>query len=52
MSCPGSSTSREMPDEDLQRAGISPGLVRLSLGYTGSLEQRWNQLHQALEQLA
>jgi len=49
MSCPGSSTSSEMPDEDLQRAGISPGLVRLSLGYTGSLDQRWQQLEAALD---
>ena len=25
-------------------AGISPGLVRVSVGYTGALEQRWKQL--------
>jgi methionine-gamma-lyase len=49
MSCSGSSTSSEMPDEDLERAGISPGLVRMSLGYTGSFEQRWRQLEEALE---
>ncbi|MFT5232764.1 MAG: methionine-gamma-lyase [Candidatus Krumholzibacteriia bacterium] len=51
MSCPGSSTSSEMPTEVLKKVGISPGLVRLSLGYTGSLEQRWQQLEQALDQL-
>jgi len=44
MSCPGSSTSSELPDEDRARAGISPGLVRISIGYTGSIEQRWDQL--------
>jgi methionine-gamma-lyase len=49
MSCPGSSTSSEMPEEDLERAGISPGLVRMSLGYTGSFKQRWRQLEEALE---
>lgn len=29
-------------------AGISSGLVRMSIGITGSLEQRWAQLHEAL----
>jgi methionine-gamma-lyase len=49
MSCSGSSTSSEMSDEDQRAAGISPGLVRLSIGYTGTLEQRWEQLHSALK---
>ncbi|MHC4976444.1 MAG: aminotransferase class I/II-fold pyridoxal phosphate-dependent enzyme [Planctomycetota bacterium] len=48
MSCSASSTSSEMSDEALREAGISPGLVRISIGYTGSLEQRWEQLHRAL----
>jgi len=48
MSCSGSSTSSEMSDEDKGAAGISPGLVRMSIGYTGTLEQRWRQLHDAL----
>ncbi len=49
MSCSGSSTSSEMSDEGKQDAGISPGLVRISIGYTGTLEQRWAQLLAALE---
>ncbi|MBU2707519.1 aminotransferase class I/II-fold pyridoxal phosphate-dependent enzyme [Zooshikella marina] len=48
MSCSGSSTSSEMTEEDKQLANISPGLVRFSVGYTGSLAQRWNQLKAAL----
>jgi methionine-gamma-lyase len=52
MSCSASSTSSEMTSEDLQSAGISPGLVRISIGYTGSLEQRWSQLEDALDRLA
>ena len=48
MSCPGSSTSSEMTDEDLDSAGISDGLVRMSVGYTGTVEQRWRQLERAL----
>ncbi len=49
MSCSGSSTSSEMTDEDKSVAGISPGLVRISVGYTGTLEQRWRQLYSALQ---
>jgi len=51
MSCSGSTTSSEMTDEDKQAAGISPGLVRLSIGFTGTVEQRWGQLEEALKRL-
>ena len=50
MSCSGSSTSSELSEEEQANAGISPGLVRISIGYTGTLEQRWRQLRAALEQ--
>ena len=49
MSCPGISTSSEMPEDERERAGIRPGLVRVSMGYTGTLEQRWEQLQRGLE---
>jgi len=48
MSCSASSTSSEMPEAALSSADIRPGLVRMALGYTGSLEQRWLQLEAAL----
>lgn len=48
MSCSGSSTSSEMSEEDKGAAGISEGLVRFSIGYTGTLEQRLGQLLAAL----
>ncbi len=48
MSCSATSTSSEMDDEALREAGIEPGLVRVSIGYTGSLEQRWAQFERAL----
>ncbi|GAB2236067.1 hypothetical protein Droror1_Dr00027799 [Drosera rotundifolia] len=51
MSCSGSSTSSELTDEKKAQAGISPGLVRMSIGYTGTLEQRWAQFEQALDKL-
>jgi len=48
LSCSASSTSSELSDEDLEKAGIKPGLVRIALGYTGTLEQRWEQMERAL----
>ncbi|MCP3902928.1 MAG: aminotransferase class I/II-fold pyridoxal phosphate-dependent enzyme [Planctomycetes bacterium] len=47
MSCSGSSTSSEMAEEDQVAAGISPGLVRMSVGITGTIDQRWEQLEDA-----
>ena len=51
MSCSGSSTSSEMTVEDLAVAGIGGGLVRMSLGFTGSVEQRWKQMESALRDI-
>jgi methionine-gamma-lyase len=51
MSVSGSSTSSEMTNEDKSAAHISPGLVRMSIGYTGTMEQRWEQLLHALIQV-
>jgi methionine-gamma-lyase len=51
MSCSASSTSSELSEEDQKKSGISPGLVRISIGYTGSLEQRWSQFERGLRKL-
>jgi methionine-gamma-lyase len=51
MSCSAASTSSEMSERDLEDAGIRPGLVRMSIGYTGTLEQRWAQLRSVLEKM-
>ncbi|KAB1220453.1 Methionine gamma-lyase [Morella rubra] len=51
MSCSGSSTSSELNTEEKELAGISPGLVRMSVGYIGALEQRWSQLEKALSRM-
>jgi len=50
MSCPGTSTSSEMSEDAQDTAGISPGLVRFSIGLTGAIEERWNQMKRAIEQ--
>ncbi len=49
MSCSSRTTSSELTEQEQNQAGISPGLVRMSIGYTGTLEQRWQQLKDALE---
>ncbi|KAI4353803.1 hypothetical protein L6164_002730 [Bauhinia variegata] len=51
MSCSGSSTSSELNAEEKALAGISPGLVRMSIGYVGTLEQKWAQLEKVLASL-
>ncbi|KAG5589518.1 hypothetical protein H5410_040032, partial [Solanum commersonii] len=51
MSCSGNSTSSEMNNQEKELAGISPGLVRMSIGYNGTLEQKWSQLEKALSQM-
>lgn len=48
MSCSGASTSSEIKPEDQQKIGLSPGLIRLSIGYTGSLEKRMEQMERAV----
>jgi methionine-gamma-lyase len=49
MSCSASSTSSELSEADLAKAGIKAGLVRISIGYTGTLKQRWNQFENAMK---
>jgi methionine-gamma-lyase len=49
MSCSGSSTSSEIAPEDQDRMGLSPGLLRIAVGYTGSLESRVTQIESALK---
>lgn len=48
MSISATTTSSELTEEEQGAAGIRPGIVRMSIGYTGSLEQRWRQLKNAL----
>ncbi|MDM8555992.1 aminotransferase class I/II-fold pyridoxal phosphate-dependent enzyme [Desulfococcaceae bacterium HSG7] len=49
MSCSSSSTSSEIPTEDQEKMGLSPGLLRLSVGFTGSLAERIKQIERAVE---
>ena len=51
ISCSGSSTSSEIDLEDQQKMGLSPGLLRIALGYTGSLDIRLEQMKRAVEKV-
>ncbi len=50
MSCSGSSTSSEISDEEQEEIGLSPGLVRISVGLTGTIEDRIEQLKRAVKE--
>lgn len=49
VSVSGSTTSSEIDKEEQAEMGLSPGLVRLSIGYTGTTESEWNKMQQAIE---
>ena len=48
MSHSGSSTSSEIAAEDQLCIGLSPGLVRMSIGFTGDLKNRLEQIERAV----
>lgn len=48
MSCSGSSTSSEIAPEKQAEMGLSPGLLRIAVGYTGRLEARLVQIERAV----
>jgi methionine-gamma-lyase len=51
MSCSGSSTSSEISAEEQRGMGLQPGLLRISTGYTGSLESRLLQIEHAVREV-
>ncbi|GAB6905291.1 Cystathionine gamma-lyase CysA [Desulfosarcina cetonica] len=51
MSCSGSTTSSEISEADQHKMGLSPGLVRMSIGYTGTLEMRIEQIERAVRRV-
>lgn len=51
ISCSGSSTSSEIKADDQQKMGLSPGLLRVALGFTGDLESRLEQMKRAIQKV-
>lgn len=50
MSCSSSSTSSEISLQDQMEMSLSPGLIRLSIGITGNLEARLEQIERAAKE--
>jgi methionine-gamma-lyase len=50
MSCSGTSTASEIDAAEQRTMGLSPGLLRMSVGITGNLDRRLAQLRRALQQ--
>jgi len=48
MSLSSTTTSSEIAAMEQSQIGLSPGLLRLSVGYTGSLESRLEQIERAV----
>ncbi|MBU0754090.1 MAG: PLP-dependent transferase, partial [Planctomycetes bacterium] len=51
ISCSGSSTSSEIAPEDQADMGLSPGLLRIAVGYTGTLGDRIAQAERAVKKV-
>ncbi len=51
LSCSSSSTSSEIDAEEQSRIGLSPGLLRVSVGFTGSLDERIAQMERAVRRV-
>ena len=51
MSVSSSSTSSEISDDEQKDMGMSPGLLRISVGLTGSLESRVKQVEEAVKKV-
>jgi methionine-gamma-lyase len=49
MSCSSTTTSSEISTEEQTKMGLSQGLVRISVGFSGSLEERLAQMERAVK---
>lgn len=50
-SSPGSSTSSEIPQEEQDAMGMSPGLVRFSVGLDDDIEESFSRIKQAIQEV-
>jgi methionine-gamma-lyase len=51
MSCSAKSTSSEIPEEQQKEIGLSPGLLRMSIGYVGDPDVMWERFSEAWKSL-
>jgi len=50
-SAPGLSTSSEIPPEEQQQIGLSPGLVRMSIGIDNDIEITWERMLKSIKEV-
>ena len=50
-SSPGSSTSSEIPEEERAAAGVSPGLIRFSVGLDEDITQTLHRIERCLQEV-
>ncbi|HFQ94921.1 MAG TPA: cystathionine beta-lyase, partial [Anaerolineae bacterium] len=48
-SAPGSSTSSEIPEAEQARMGLSPGMVRMSVGLDDDIERTYQRIKRCLD---
>jgi methionine-gamma-lyase len=51
MSCSAKSTSSEIPEEEQKEIGLSQGLLRFSIGYTGDPEVMWERFFRSYKKV-
>ena len=51
MSCSAKSTSSEIPEEEQKEIGLSQGLLRFSIGYTGEAEIMWERFWKCYQEI-
>ncbi len=50
-SAPGLSTSSEIPPEEQEQMGLSPGLVRVSVGIDNHIEETWERIVKSIKEV-
>ena len=51
MSCPGATAHADPPKAPPKRGDITPGFIRFSIGYLGTLDQKWKQFKKAYQEM-
>ena len=50
-SAPGTSTSSEIPKEEQDQMGLSPGMVRISIGIDNDIERTYTKIKKCMKEL-
>lgn len=50
-SAPGTSTSSEIPEEEQDQMGLSPGMVRISIGIDNDIERTYTKIKKCMKEL-